>query len=92
MEMYISSVIHIINFILKHLEIIIPLNLLLARIREQAPDFFVIANFWVEELRFWQPFKKAKKYFNIMSWIHFKILGKIVDLYSTGLFPKWTEH
>ena len=38
-----------------------------------------------------KPFKKAKKCSDIMSRIHFLILGKIVNLLSTVLFPKQTE-
>ena len=66
------------NFILKQLEIIIPYSMLLTRIREQASDFFAVDDFWVEELHFLKPSKKAKKCSNIKSQIHFKILGKIV--------------
>ena len=80
MEIAVSSFIYIMNFILEQLESIIPYNLLLSIIREQASNFFVFVNCLVEEMRFWKPFEKANKCSNIMSRIHFNILGKIVDL------------
>ena len=52
MEISIASFIHIINLILKKLKIRIPQNMLLVQIREQAFDFFVVADLRVEELRF----------------------------------------
>ena len=92
MEIAVSSFIHIMNFILEQLESIITHNLILAIIREQASDLFVVDYFRVDELRFWKSSEKAKKCSDIMSQIHFKILGKIVDLYSTGFFPERTEY
>ena len=86
MEISIASFIHIINLILKKLKITIPQNMLLVQIREQAFDFFVVADLRVEELRFWKPFKKANKCSDIVSRIYFKIPSQIVDLYLT-VFP-----
>ena len=80
MEISVTSFIHIMNLILEQIEITIPNNLLLARIREQAADFFVPTNIWVEDLRLWKSFKKAKKGTNIVIRIYFQILGQIVDL------------
>ena len=39
--------------------------------REQAADFFVVADIWVEELSFWKPFNKLNKCSDILSQIHF---------------------
>ena len=43
--------IHILDFILEYLKIIISYNLLLARIIEQEAEIFLVAGFGVEELR-----------------------------------------
>ena len=91
MEISVLSFIHIMNFSLKHIESIIPWNLILAKIIEQSADLFVAADFRVEELRFWTPFDKVNKCSDIITRIHLKILGKIVDLYSTRLFSKQTK-
>ena len=90
MEISVTSFIHVVNFILEHLESIILYNLILTITREQADNLFVVAGCGVEELRFWKPFEKAKKCSEIMSRIHFEILGNIVDMYLTGFFPEWT--
>ena len=60
MEIDVSSFVHIINFILKQLKIIIPYNLLLAIIIEQSDNLFVVAYFGVEELRLLISFDKKK--------------------------------
>ena len=67
--------IHIMNFILKQLNMIIPKNLPLTGIREQSTELFVADNIKVEKLRFCKPFENAKKYTNIMTEIHFKTLS-----------------
>ena len=58
------------NFIFEQLEIIIPYNLLLVIIIEETDNLFVVDDCWVEELRFWKPFNKAKKCSRIMSQVH----------------------
>ena len=51
MEIAVMRFIHILDFILEYLKIIISYNLLLARIIEQEAEIFLVAGFGVEELR-----------------------------------------
>ena len=91
MEIAVTGSIHIINFVLKQLKSIIPNNLLPVSIKQQTADFFVIYNIWVEKLHFWKPFKKSNKGTNVVSWINYKNLSRIVNLYLNQLFPERKE-
>ena len=52
MEIDVTVFIHIMNFILEQIKIIVPNNLLLEIIIEQSADLLVVANLQVEELHF----------------------------------------
>ena len=71
MESAVTSFIHVLNFIIKQLKRIIPYNMLLLQIMEQASDLFLDADLCVEDMRFLQLCNKAKKCSDIMSRFHF---------------------